>query len=175
MTKPNPACWILKRATWQWHSSTHQEAGSTTCAVCWGEPQSIYAYLNVLHRPLPQRRGEKSPTASSDTTRLDWIVLNNQVQSYLKDLKEPHHPNRALHSQAAELFVVPSVSKSRTGGRAFSFHLQLQNWKTRSDFALLDPTYWNKSIPMCWNLKLAEKNLSIQHFGLLWRVVHCFS
>lgn len=43
-----------------------------------------------------------------------------KLQSYLRDLIVPHYPNKT-HSQSAGLLVVPKVSKSRMGGRAFSY------------------------------------------------------
>ena len=40
-------------------------------------------------------------------------------------LIEPYEPTRTLRSQHAGLLVVPSISKSRTGGRAFSSQVPL--------------------------------------------------
>uniref|UniRef100_A0A3Q3KA17 Reverse transcriptase domain-containing protein n=1 Tax=Monopterus albus TaxID=43700 RepID=A0A3Q3KA17_MONAL len=47
---------------------------------------------------------------------LTYKALNDKAPSYLKDLVEPYHPNRALHSQSAGLLVVPRVHRSRMGG-----------------------------------------------------------
>lgn len=60
--------------------------------------------------------------------------LNNPVPFYLKDLIVPYYSNTALHSQTADVLVVPSVFKSRMQGRAYSVHA---------------PLLWNK-IPV-WN------------------------
>ena len=40
---------------------------------------------------------------------------------YLKELVVPYQPTRALCSQNSSLLVVPKVSKSRVGARAFSY------------------------------------------------------
>ena len=45
--------------------------------------------------------------------------------SYLKELIVPYHPTRALCSQNSDLLVVPKVSKSRVGARAFSYQAPL--------------------------------------------------
>ena len=58
-------------------------------------------------------------------TSLGCDTLNDQVPSYLKDLIVRYFPNRALRSQTAGLLVVPRVSKSRMGGRAFSYQAPL--------------------------------------------------
>ncbi|XP_051811516.1 uncharacterized protein LOC110970601 [Acanthochromis polyacanthus] len=56
---------------------------------------------------------------------LTYKALNNQSPSYLKDLIVPYYPSRTLRSQAAGLLVVPRISKSRMGGRAFSYQAPL--------------------------------------------------
>ncbi|XP_072247498.1 uncharacterized protein [Leuresthes tenuis] len=56
---------------------------------------------------------------------LTYKVLNDRAPSYLKDLIVRYFPNRALRSQTAGLLVVPRVSKSRMGGRAFSYQAPL--------------------------------------------------
>uniref|UniRef100_A0A3Q3JNC3 Reverse transcriptase domain-containing protein n=1 Tax=Monopterus albus TaxID=43700 RepID=A0A3Q3JNC3_MONAL len=56
---------------------------------------------------------------------LTYKALNDKAPSYLKDLVEPYHPNRALRSQSAGLLVVPRVHRSRMGGRAFSYQAPL--------------------------------------------------
>ncbi|XP_072246412.1 uncharacterized protein [Leuresthes tenuis] len=56
---------------------------------------------------------------------LTYKVLNDRAPSYLKDLIVRYFPNRALRSQTAGLLVVPKVSKSRMGGRAFSYQAPL--------------------------------------------------
>lgn len=56
---------------------------------------------------------------------LTYKALNDRAPSYLKDLIVRYFPNRALRSQTAGLLVVPRVSKSRMGGRAFSYQAPL--------------------------------------------------
>lgn len=56
---------------------------------------------------------------------LTYKALNDQAPSYLKELIVPYFPNRALRSQNAGLLVVPRVSKSRLGARAFSYQAPL--------------------------------------------------
>ncbi|XP_072234405.1 uncharacterized protein [Leuresthes tenuis] len=56
---------------------------------------------------------------------LTYKVLNDRAPSYLKDLIVRYFPNRALRSQTTGLLVVPRVSKSRMGGRAFSYQAPL--------------------------------------------------
>ena len=59
------------------------------------------------------------------TLLLTHKSLNDQPPSYLKDLIVGYFPNRALRSQTTGLLVVPRVSKSRMGGRAFSYQAPL--------------------------------------------------
>ncbi|XP_075329020.1 uncharacterized protein LOC142388045 [Odontesthes bonariensis] len=56
---------------------------------------------------------------------LTYKALNDRAPSYLKDLIVRYFPNRALRSQTAGLLEVPRVSKSRMGGRAFSYQAPL--------------------------------------------------
>ncbi|XP_053301931.1 uncharacterized protein LOC128460693, partial [Pleuronectes platessa] len=51
---------------------------------------------------------------------LTFKALNNIAPFYLKELLVPYKPTRALRSQNSSLLVVPKVSKSRVGARAFS-------------------------------------------------------
>jgi len=51
---------------------------------------------------------------------LTYKALNGEAPSCLKDLIVQYFPNRALCSQTAGL-LVSTVSKSRMGGRAFSY------------------------------------------------------
>ena len=44
---------------------------------------------------------------------------------YLEELIAPYQPTRALRSQNSGLLVVPKVSKSRVGARAFSYQAPL--------------------------------------------------
>ncbi|KAJ0022765.1 hypothetical protein NQD34_014899 [Periophthalmus magnuspinnatus] len=52
---------------------------------------------------------------------LTYKTLNSMDTSYLQDAIVLYQPNRALRSQNAGLLVVPRVSKSTVGGRAFSY------------------------------------------------------
>ncbi|XP_074521138.1 uncharacterized protein LOC141786458 [Halichoeres trimaculatus] len=56
---------------------------------------------------------------------LTYKALNGIGPSYLKDLIVPYNPSRSLRSQHAGLLVVPRVSKSSMGGRAFSYQAPL--------------------------------------------------
>ncbi|RCU35148.1 hypothetical protein DVA81_17760 [Acinetobacter baumannii] len=69
---------------------------------------------------------------------LTYKALIGQAPSYLKELIVPYYPTRALHSQNAGLLVVPKVSKSRMGARAFSYQApllwnQLPIWVREAD------------------------------------------
>ncbi|XP_054860077.1 uncharacterized protein LOC129347328 [Amphiprion ocellaris] len=69
---------------------------------------------------------------------LTYKALNNQSLSYLKDLIVPYYPSRTLRSQTAGLLVVPRISKSRMGSRAFSYQVpllwnQLPVWVREAD------------------------------------------
>ena len=52
---------------------------------------------------------------------LAYKALNGLAPRYLQDLIARYAPNRALCSQSAGLLVVPRISKSRFGGRAFCY------------------------------------------------------
>ncbi|XP_070840477.1 uncharacterized protein, partial [Chaetodon trifascialis] len=56
---------------------------------------------------------------------LTYKAINGQAPSYLKELIVPYCPTRTLRSQNAGLLMVPKVSKSRTGVRAFSYQSPL--------------------------------------------------
>ena len=56
---------------------------------------------------------------------LTFKALNNMAPLYLKELIVPNQPTRALRSQNSGLLVVPKVSKSRVGARAFSYQAPL--------------------------------------------------
>ena len=56
---------------------------------------------------------------------LTFKSLNNMAPLYLKELIVPYQPTRALRSQNSSLLVVPKVSKSRVGARAFSQSFQV--------------------------------------------------
>ncbi|XP_078025737.1 uncharacterized protein LOC144463844 [Epinephelus lanceolatus] len=56
---------------------------------------------------------------------LTYKALNGQAPSYLRELIVPYYPTRTLCSENAGLLVVPKVSKSRSGARAFSYQAPL--------------------------------------------------
>ena len=56
---------------------------------------------------------------------LTYKALNGQTPSYLKELIVPYYPTRSLRSQYAGLLVVPTIFKSRMGGRAFNYQAPL--------------------------------------------------
>ncbi|XP_049893135.1 uncharacterized protein LOC126385454 [Epinephelus moara] len=56
---------------------------------------------------------------------LTYKALNGQAPSYLRELIVPYYPTRTLRFENAGLLVVPKVSKSRSGVRAFSFQAPL--------------------------------------------------
>ena len=69
---------------------------------------------------------------------LTYKALNGQAPSYLKELIIPYNPTRTLRSQNAGFLVVPRVSKSRMGARAFSYQApllwnQLPVWVREAD------------------------------------------
>ncbi len=57
---------------------------------------------------------------------LTYKALTDQAPSYLKDLVVPYYLTRPLRSQDADLLVVPKISKSRFGARAFGHQAPLQ-------------------------------------------------
>ena len=56
---------------------------------------------------------------------LTFKALNNMAPVYIEELLVPYQPTRALRSQNSGLLVVPKVSKSRVGARAFSYQAPL--------------------------------------------------
>src|SRR4029434_2402386 len=56
---------------------------------------------------------------------LTYKALNGLAPNYLKELVVPYWPPRSLHSQSAGLLVIPRISKSTIGGRAFSYRVPL--------------------------------------------------
>ena len=56
---------------------------------------------------------------------LTYKAFHGQAPSYLKDLIVPYNPTRILRFQNAGSLVVPRVSKSQMGGRAFSYQAPL--------------------------------------------------
>lgn len=67
-------------------------------------------------------------TPPSKLNRVPIYTKSGELSWYectLTYLRVPHLPNRALYSPTAGSLVIPSVSKSRMGGRAFSYHTLL--------------------------------------------------
>ena len=64
---------------------------------------------------------------------LTYKALNGQAPHYLKELIVQYCPSRALRSLNSGLLVVPRISKSRMGARAFSYQA---------------PLLWNQ-LPVC--------------------------
>ncbi|MDW1542860.1 reverse transcriptase family protein [Vibrio sp. YT-17] len=56
---------------------------------------------------------------------LTYKALNGQAPSYLRELTVSYYPTRTLRSENAGLLLVPKVSKSRSGARAFSYQAPL--------------------------------------------------
>uniref|UniRef100_A0A665UBY4 Reverse transcriptase domain-containing protein n=1 Tax=Echeneis naucrates TaxID=173247 RepID=A0A665UBY4_ECHNA len=56
---------------------------------------------------------------------LTYKALNGQAPSYLRELIVPYYPSRPLRSLDGGLLVVPRVSKSKSGGRSFSYQAPL--------------------------------------------------
>ena len=59
-------------------------------------------------------------------------AINGRAPFYIKERIVPYHPFKTLRSKDAGLLVIPRISKSRMGGKAFSYqaplmwnHLQL--------------------------------------------------
>jgi len=45
--------------------------------------------------------------------------INGRVPYHLKDIIVPYQPKRTVCSQSAGWFVIPRISKTQAGGRAF--------------------------------------------------------
>ena len=56
---------------------------------------------------------------------LTYKALNDLAPNYLKELVVPYCPPRPLRSQSAGLLVIPRISKTTVGGRAFSYRAPL--------------------------------------------------
>jgi hypothetical protein len=63
---------------------------------------------------------------------LTYKALNGLAPVYLTDLLSPYNPSRSLRSQNSRLLVIPRISKSTKGGRAFS-HLAPKLWNSLPD------------------------------------------
>src|SRR4029434_7851816 len=56
---------------------------------------------------------------------LTYKALNDLAPNYLKELVVPYCPPRSLCSQSTGLLVIPRISKTTIGGRAFSYRAPL--------------------------------------------------
>ncbi|XP_056098168.1 uncharacterized protein LOC130076896 [Rhinichthys klamathensis goyatoka] len=63
---------------------------------------------------------------------LTYKALNGLAPMYLTDLLSPYNPPRSLRSLNSRLLVIPRISKSTKGGRAFS-HLAPKLWNSLPD------------------------------------------
>ncbi len=63
---------------------------------------------------------------------LTYKALNGLAPVYLMDLLSPYNPSRSLRSLNSRLLVIPRISKSTKGGRAFS-HLAPKLWNSLPD------------------------------------------
>lgn len=52
---------------------------------------------------------------------ITYKAIKGMAPSYLQDVIVPYQPNRTLRSQNASLLVIPRISKSTVGNRAFSY------------------------------------------------------
>ncbi|TWW82008.1 hypothetical protein D4764_01G0018230 [Takifugu flavidus] len=68
---------------------------------------------------------EDGTDSEENQEKRDEAVLRGLAPSYLEELVTPYQPNRPLRSQNAGLLVVPRDSRSRLGGRAFSYQASL--------------------------------------------------
>ena len=60
---------------------------------------------------------------------LAYKALNSLAPNYLRELDVPYCPPRPLHSQNAGVLVIPIMSKSSIGGRAFCYQAPLLSEK----------------------------------------------
>ena len=107
----------------------------TNC--CFLSPLMGLLYFNTLYLHQEQVLSMEGTMFWPDLDSLHWLpvksriefkillltfkALNNMAPLYLKELIVPYQPTRALRSQNSSLLVVPTVSKSRVGARAFSY------------------------------------------------------
>src|SRR4029434_7226739 len=56
---------------------------------------------------------------------LTYKALNDLAPNYLKELVVPYCPPRPLRSRSAGLLVIPRISKTTVGARAFSYRAPL--------------------------------------------------
>ncbi|XDV37942.1 hypothetical protein PO909_007459, partial [Leuciscus waleckii] len=63
---------------------------------------------------------------------LTYKALNGLAPVYLTDLLSPYNPSRSLRSLNSRLLVIPRISRTTKGGRAFS-HLAPKLWNSLPD------------------------------------------
>ena len=56
---------------------------------------------------------------------LTYKAINGRAPEYIKDLLVPYNPPRPLRSQNTGLLVIPRISKTTVGGRAFCYRAPL--------------------------------------------------
>ena len=97
------------------------EAVFSRVSARWGPGTAVWSSEYDLKMKWVQERGRGT------MCYISWVykALNNMSPSYLKELIVPYQPTRALCSQHSGLLVVPKVSKSRVGARAFSYQAPL--------------------------------------------------
>ncbi|XP_078799361.1 uncharacterized protein LOC144990211 [Oryzias latipes] len=105
---------------------------SQACRTAFFHLRNIAKIRNILSKS----DAEKERSHHSCVSLLHWLPVDSRIEfkillltykslhgmapSYIKDLIVPYHPMRTLRSQNAGLLVVPRISKSTVGGRAFS-------------------------------------------------------
>ena len=63
---------------------------------------------------------QKNKSTLTKLLLLTYKALNDLAPNYLKELVVPYCIPRPLRSQSAGLLVIPIISKTTVGGRAFS-------------------------------------------------------
>src|SRR4029434_7343058 len=109
-----PSPWLL----WLLISLLHKTISSYSCHSHQKTPWSLkYEHISPvlasLHwLPVKSRIDFK-------VLLLTYKALNDLAPNYLKKLVVPYCPPRPLRSQSAGLLVIPRISKTTVGGRAF--------------------------------------------------------
>ncbi|TWW64927.1 hypothetical protein D4764_22G0005740 [Takifugu flavidus] len=100
-------------------------APDPSCSSCgwWVHWRREYPHSWFGHQALPIE--PQAWLQGGALVNLRAGVLRGLAPSYLEELVIPYQPNRPLRSQNAGLLVVPRVSRSRMGGRAFSYQAPL--------------------------------------------------
>ncbi|TWW64925.1 hypothetical protein D4764_22G0005720, partial [Takifugu flavidus] len=103
----------------------HTAAPDPSCSSCgwWVHWRREYPHSWFGHQALPIE--PQAWLQGGALVNLRAGVLRGLAPSYLEELVIPYQPNRPLRSQNAGLLVVPRVSRSRMGGRAFSYQAPL--------------------------------------------------